>query len=77
MTMKAPRSLSASEFKATCLEVLDRVARDRTSYVVTKRGRPVAKLVPLDVPKESSLRGSVKYHGDIVAPILGDWDVDA
>ncbi len=42
------RRIKASEFKARCLALLDEVARSRTSVVVTKRGRPVARLVPLD-----------------------------
>lgn len=41
-------SIQASVFKARCLSLLDEVARTRTSIVVTKHGRPVAKLVPLD-----------------------------
>ena len=49
MTMKRIRSIAAGEFKAKCLEVLNRVARDGSSYVVTKRGRPVARVVPVEV----------------------------
>lgn len=50
--------IQASTFKARCLALLDEVARSRTSVVVTKRGKPVAKLVPLDdVP--GTTRGSV------------------
>ncbi|HZI97452.1 MAG TPA: type II toxin-antitoxin system Phd/YefM family antitoxin [Actinomycetales bacterium] len=40
--------IQASIFKARCLALIDEVARSRTSIVVTKRGRPVARLVPLD-----------------------------
>ena len=76
MTMKPARSIAAGEFKAKCLEILDRVARDGGSYVVTKRGRPVAKVVPLDSPEPRSLRGSVGYLTDIVEPIGDDWPVD-
>jgi len=49
--------VQASEFKATCLSLLDEVAETRREIVVTKRGRPVAKLVPIDSPAD--LRGSV------------------
>lgn len=46
---RAPAAtVSASEFKATCLELMDRVARERTAIVVTKYGVPVAQLVPAD-----------------------------
>lgn len=49
--------IQASEFKATCLSLLDEVAATRREIVVTKRGRPVAKLVPIDRPAD--LQGSV------------------
>lgn len=46
---RAPAAtVSASEFKATCLELMDRVARERTAIVVTKHGVPIAQLVPAD-----------------------------
>ena len=76
MTMKPVRSIPAGEFKAKCLEVLDRVAREGSAYVVTKRGRPVAKVVPLDVAKPTSLRGSVTYLADITEPLGDEWPVD-
>lgn len=41
-------TVPASTFKARCLSLLDEVARTRTGIVVTKHGKPVAKLVPLD-----------------------------
>ncbi len=75
-TMKPARSLPAGEFKAKCLEILDRVARDGDAYVVTKRGRPVAKVVPVDAKKPRSLRGSVSYLGDVVGPIGYDLPAD-
>jgi len=74
--MKPLRSMPAGEFKARCLEVLDRVAREGDAYVVTKRGRPVAKVVPVEAPKPRSVRGSVRYLSDIVEPIGDDWPVD-
>lgn len=40
--------ISASEFKQQCLALLDHVSETRTRVVVTKRGKPVAQLVPLD-----------------------------
>jgi prevent-host-death family protein len=44
----AEERVQASEFKARCLALLDEVARHRTTIVVTKRGKPVARLVPVD-----------------------------
>jgi prevent-host-death family protein len=76
VTMKPIRSMPAGEFKAKCLEVLDRVAREGSAYVVTKRGRPVAKVVPVEAAKPRSVRGSVKYLADIVRPLGDEWPVD-
>lgn len=76
MVMKRKTSIGAGEFKAHCLELLDRVERTRESIIVTKRGRPVARLAPLEITKPASLRGSVAYHGDIVATLGDKWDAD-
>jgi prevent-host-death family protein len=74
--MKPERSIAAGEFKAKCLELLDRVARDGDSLVVTKRGRPVAKVVPVEPRVRRSLRRSVRYLADIVEPIGDEWTVE-
>ena len=50
--------IRASEFKSTCLSLLDEVFEKRTEFVVTKRGRPVARLVPIDEPHP--VEGSVR-----------------
>lgn len=76
----APPVLSASAFKARCLELMDLVAAGRGEIVVTKRGTPVVKVVPAAAPGRDfigSLRGSVTYHGDIVAPTGEVWEADA
>lgn len=52
--------IQASQFKATCLALLDEVAETRREIIVTKHGRPVAKLVPID--DASSLEGSVTVN---------------
>src|SRR5438128_843300 len=56
------KTISAAEFKATCLDVLDQVAETGRSFVVTKRGKPVARVVPL-VNRPDHIVGSMK--GDI------------
>jgi prevent-host-death family protein len=72
--------IGATEFKAKCLELMDRVASRRETFVITKHGRPVAKLVPLEKgPRESifgCMRGQVRVVGDIVSPALPfeDWE---
>jgi prevent-host-death family protein len=59
------RTVSASIFKAKCLALLDQVAETRASFVITKRGRPVARVVPTDDPADRrSLKGSVTILTD-------------
>lgn len=72
-------TISASEFKTRCLELMDRVQQDRNEIVVTKYGKPVAKLVPFQ-PEPSSilgiLKGTVTIHGDVVEPTGEAWEAD-
>ncbi len=76
MTMvMAERSIPAGRFKAECLALLDDVAQSNVEIVVTKRGRPVARVVPVE--PAPSLRGSVAYRTDeaaLLAPIEAGWD---
>ena len=63
--MTKERLVPASQFKAKCLALLDQVAETRASFVITKRGRPVAKVVPVDDSgQRRSLRGSVTFLTD-------------
>ena len=71
---RSRRSVSAANFKAHCLRLLDQVATRKEVLIVTKRGRPVAKVVPVDDVAPRSLRGSVRYNGDIVGPLPDFWD---
>lgn len=72
------KSIAAGRFKDVCLKTLDDVAKTRTPVLITKRGRPVAKLVPYIAPgRRASLAGSVlKEVGDPFG--TGEtWDADA
>jgi hypothetical protein len=75
MTMTRKRQMPAGVFKAQCLAVLDRVAATGESVIVTKRGRPVAEVIAIKAKATRPLRGSVQARGDLVAPVLGDWDI--
>ncbi len=71
--MAAPRNINASEFKARCLRVLDDVQATRTEVVITKRGKPVARLVPIG-PARGTLRGAWKGTAQIRGDIVNiDW----
>jgi len=74
------RTIAAGEFKAKCLQLLDDVAETREPLIVTKRGAPVAKIVPAsaaEVDLFGAMKGSVLWQGDIVSPILDESEWDA
>lgn len=77
MTMRIEsKTIPAGKFKAQCLAILDQVAESGEPVVVTKRGRPVARVVPARTETAVSLNGSVTFHSDITGPILDKWDMD-
>lgn len=71
-------SIPAGEFKAKCLQIMDEVNRLHQEVVITKYGKPVAKLVPY-TPSKPSLFGKFKdqiqVNGDITASLEEEWDV--
>ncbi len=69
------RTVSASQFKAKCLGMLDEVAATGEELVITKRGRAVARVLAAEEP--SSLRGSVSFNvsdEQLIAPLDVAWD---
>ena len=72
--------IAAGAFKARCLELMERVRETGAEYVITKHGRPVAKLVPVVEAARQPLFGSMK--GTVLAyerpfdPIDGEYDID-
>ena len=67
------KTMAAGSFKARCLAVMDEVQAKREAIVITKRGKPVVKLVPADAEKDDFygfLKGKVKIVGDVVSPAL-------
>ena len=80
--MTNDRHVAAADFKANCLRLMDEVAQQRRPIIITKRGKPVAKLVPVDEPGPIDLfgrmAGSIKICGDIINPIEdAGWTGDA
>lgn len=72
--------LAASEFKARCLALLDRVHDGGEPITITKRGRVVARLVPAGEDTQHPwlrLRRTARWHGDPFAPVVDDADVEA
>lgn len=80
--MKSPSSgvgLNITEFKARCLRLLAETGRKGKSYVITKRGTPIARVVPFE-KRQGSRRGRLKglatIQGDIVHfETTADWEV--
>ena len=74
------KTIPAGEFKQHCLRLMDVVRRKRQPIVITKRGRPIAKLVPIEEDVATDVLGilsdSIEITGDIIAPIApsGAWD---
>jgi prevent-host-death family protein len=79
MTMSGkptPRVIKAGEFKAKCLELMDEVAASGETILVTKRGKPVARLGPATERPAALfgfLKGNFTFVGDIVSPVDVEW----
>jgi prevent-host-death family protein len=71
------KKIAAGSFKTHCLAILDEVQAKRETIVITKRGKPVAKLSPIEKQADDIfgfLKGKVKIVGDIVSPLPPeDW----
>jgi prevent-host-death family protein len=75
-------SISISTFKATCLAVLDRVKKTGKPILVTRKGEPIAQVIPPPLPEQKTewlglFKSSGKIVGDIISPAVneGDWEV--
>ena len=73
--------INAAEFKAKCLKLIDKVAATHEPLVITKRGKPVARVVPIieEIPESlfGYMKGTVTIKGDIVAPLDEDWSAES
>ena len=77
--MTEPVQIAAGEFKAKCLKLLDEVAETGEVLVITKRGKPVARVVPMPGSRGlfGALSGSVVREDDIVSPTGEAWDASS
>jgi prevent-host-death family protein len=67
------KTIPAGQFKARCLAIMDEVQARRQAVIITKRGKPVAKLVPIEKEKDDIFgffKGKIKVMGDIVSPAM-------
>src|SRR6516165_9843689 len=70
------RMMKASEFKAKCLAIMDEVERTGQPVVITKKGKPVADLVPHRASRPKALgllKDRLFITGDIISPIDVEW----
>jgi prevent-host-death family protein len=73
------QQIAAGEFKAKCLHLLDEVQQTRKEIVITKRGRAVARLLPVEEEVPSifgRMKGTITILGDIVGPTGEKWEAD-
>lgn len=66
------KQMQAGQFKAQCLKVMDEVSKTKRSVIITKRNRPVAKIVPMSDSKNllfGKMKGTGHIMGDILQPI--------
>ena len=71
------KTISATEFKAKCLQIFDNL--DAEGIVIEKRGKPVAKVVPIRPTNADwigSMKGKIKVHGDIMSTGI-KWDAQS
>jgi prevent-host-death family protein len=67
------RTIPAAKIKAGCLKIMDEVRAGRETVLITKKGKPVARLVPVDEPARDvfgCLWGELEVVGDIVSPVI-------
>lgn len=67
------KTVPAGKFKVHCLAIMDEVQAKRQAVVITKRGRPVAKLVPVENEKDDIFgfyKGKITILGDVVSPVF-------
>lgn len=74
-----PKSISTSELKARCSAVIEHVAREREAIVITRHGRPIARIVPVVEERETLFgfaRGTITIHGDLIDPVDQEWEAE-
>ena len=76
----AARTMKASEFKAKCLKLMDEVAQGGGEIIITKNGKPVAKLAPCRKAPKAPFgrdRDNIRVLDDIISPIGVEWETES
>jgi len=76
----AKNIIPAGKFKAQCLQLMDKVKENHVSYVISKHGKPIAQLVPIEQEKPidpfGCMKGTITILGDIIEPINVTWEAN-
>ena len=76
---KIKHTIQAGEFKAKCLQLMDEVNTKHISIIITKHGKPVAQLIPIDATPQSffgCLKGSVSINADLTQSLDEHWEAN-
>ena len=75
------QTIKASEFKARCLKLMDEVANSGEEIVITKNGKPVAKVGAVPGRESESWfgrdRGKIRILGDVISPVEMEWEAES
>ncbi len=79
---KSMHEVAISEFKAKCLSLLEQVNKTKTPLRVTRRGKPVADVIPPSTASEErdwigSMSDSLEIIGDIISPVIETQEIEA
>jgi prevent-host-death family protein len=79
---KPIQEIAISKFKANCLSLLQEVSKTKTPLRVTRRGKPIADVIPASSEGDErswigSMSGSIKIVGDIVSPVIDIEEIEA
>lgn len=71
-----PKYLQAGQFKANCLKIMDEVSLSKQSIIITKRNRPVVRIIPFETKPNfifGCMKGTIHILGDLISPIDEVW----
>ena len=74
------KHLPISEFKAHCYEILENVQDQHQSFIISKRGKPIARVIPIennDIKLAGSLKGKCNIISNIITPVDITWDAES
>jgi prevent-host-death family protein len=68
------KTVPVAEFEANCVDLLEEIAGSGNDIVITRDGKPLAKVVPIESSLRGPMFGTIEIVGNIVEPIDDEWD---